>query len=60
MIYLCRILILIPNRMRIPIRKDDISYFGVFDGHGGHKGAFFATKKTGHNIVDDLLQVVRN
>ena len=33
---------------------------GVFDGHGGHKGAFFATKKTGHNIVDDLLQVVRN
>ena len=46
--------------MRIPIRKDDISYFGVFDGHGGHTGAFFATKKTGHNIVDDLLQVVRN
>jgi len=40
-------------------RKVKASFFGVFDGHGGWKAADFAAENIGHNILNALLQPMR-
>lgn len=34
---------------------EDVQFFGVFDGHGGHAAAHFAAQNIGNNIVKALV-----
>ncbi|GLJ16670.1 hypothetical protein SUGI_0286170 [Cryptomeria japonica] len=38
-------------------RYSDQAFFGVFDGHGGHKAADFAAERLGQNMMDAFMEV---
>jgi len=40
-------------------QAEDVSFFGVFDGHGGRKAADFAAENIGPNIVDAMKNQIK-